>query len=207
MTRPAVMLGLVAALALGRDVAAQQQRQARDGFWFGAALGRGWAHVSCQICQANNRGGLSATLRLGGAVSRAVLIGAEVTAWWATIEAGADTVYQSLAAFSAAAYWYPSPRRPLYLKLGIGFHTHRADDGTDVITSTAIGPQFGVGYEWPLSTHLLVTPFINAALGVVGGSLKFNGGTIQDSPGVSLAQVGVGISWHQVPLRRTRRSP
>jgi hypothetical protein len=161
--------------------------------------------VSCQICQNTNRRGLTGTLRLGGGVSRAVLIGAEVAAWWTTIETGADTVHQSLAAFGAAAYWYPSRRRPLYLKLGIDFVTHRADDGTGVITSTAIGPQFGVGYELPVSTHLLVSPFINVALGVVGGSLKFNGGKIQDSPGVSLAQLGLGVTWHQVPLRRTRR--
>src|SRR2546428_11095784 len=40
---------------------------------------------------------------------------------------------------------YRRNRRPLYLKLGIGLVTHRADDGTDVITSSAIGPQFGVG--------------------------------------------------------------
>ena len=206
MTRLVVLLGTLAALALGRDLAAQQQRQARDGFWFGAALGSGWARVSCQICQGNNRSGLSGTLRLGGGVSRKVLIGAEVAAWWATIETGTDTVHQSLTAFGAAAYWYPSNRRPLYLKLGIGLVTHRADDGTDVITSTAIGPQFGVGYEWPVSPHVLVSPFINVALGIVGGSLKFNGGTIQNNrPTVSLAQLGLGVTWHQVPLRRTAR--
>src|SRR2546426_2571143 len=158
MTRFGVLVGTLAALALGRDLAAEQQRQARDGFWFGAALGSGWARVSCQICQGNNRSGLSGTLRLGGGVSRKVLIGAEVAAWWATIETATDTVHQSLVAFGAAAYWYPSNRRPLYLKLGIGLVTHRADDGTDVITSSAIGPQFGVGYEWPVSPHVLVSP-------------------------------------------------
>ncbi len=205
MTRVVVLLGSLAALALGRDLAGQRQRQARDGFWFGAALGSGWASVSCDICQGTNRGGLSGALRLGGGVSRAVLIGAEVAAWWATIESGADTVHQSLAAFGVAAYWYPSRRRPLYLKLGLDFLTHRADDGTDVITSTAIGPQFGVGYEWPVSPHLLVSPFINVAFGIVGGSLKFNGGKIQGSPGVSLTQLGLGLTWHQVPLRRTGR--
>src|SRR5438105_4242178 len=103
MTRLVVLLGTLAALTLGRDLAAQQQRQARDGFWFGAALGSGWARVSCQICQGNNRSGLSGTLRLGGGVSRKVLIGAEVAAWWATIETGTDTVHQSLAESGAAA--------------------------------------------------------------------------------------------------------
>src|SRR5437879_5394922 len=204
MTRFGVLIGRLAALTLGRDLAAKQQRQAREGFWFGAALGSGWARVSCQICQGNNRSGLSGTLRLGGAVSRAVLIGAEVAAWWATIETGTDTVHQSLAAFGATAYWYPSPRRPLYLKVGIGFVSHKADDGTDVITSTAIGPQFGVGYELPIRPHVLVSPFINGADGVAGGSLKFNGGTIEGSAGVSLAQLGRAVTWHQATLRRTR---
>ena len=205
MIRRVVLLGSLVLLALGRGLAAQQ-RQARDGFWFGAALGRGWAHVSCEICKGTYRGGLSGALRLGGGVSRSVLIGAEVAAWWATIDSGTATVHQSLAAFGAAAYWYPSRRRPLYLKLGLGFLTYRADDGTDVITATAIGPQFGVGYEWPVSPHLLVSPFLNVGFGIVGGSLKFNGGEVQtSSPGVSLAQLGLAVTWHQVPLRRTGR--
>jgi len=56
-----------------------------------------------------------------------------------------------------------------------------------------------------VSPHVLVSPFINVALGIVGGSLKFNGGTIQNNrPTVSLAQLGLGVTWHQVPLRRTR---
>src|SRR2546423_15089367 len=125
MTRFGVLIGPLAALAFGRDPAAQQPGPGRDGFWFGAALGSGWARVSCQICQGNNRSGLSGTLRLGGGVSRKVLIGAEVAAWWATIETGTDIVHQSLAAFGAAAYWYPSNRRALYLKLAIGAATHR----------------------------------------------------------------------------------
>src|SRR5258706_15128184 len=104
MTRLVVLLGSLALLALGRDLPAQQQRQARDGFWFGAALGSGWARVSCDICQGTNRGGLSGGLRLGGGVSSKVLIGAEVAAWWATIQSGPATGHQSLAAFGAAGY-------------------------------------------------------------------------------------------------------
>src|SRR2546430_16085534 len=110
MTR-LVVLGWLVALALGRDVAAQQQRQARDGFWFAGAFGTGWAHVSCDICQGTNRGGFSGALRLGGGVSRAVLIGAEVAAGGATIETGTDTVHQSLPAVRAAADLVPRPRR------------------------------------------------------------------------------------------------
>src|SRR5437762_14377233 len=125
MTRFGVLIGTLAALALGRDLAAQQQRQARDGFWFGAALGSGWARVSCQICQGNNRSGLSGTLRLGGGVSRKVLIGAEVAAWWATIETGTAPVHQSLTAFGAAASWFPSNPPPPHLEPGTAPVTDR----------------------------------------------------------------------------------
>src|SRR2546429_7462753 len=76
MTR-LVVLGWLVALALGRDVAAQQQRQARDGFWFAGAFGTGWAHVSCDICQGTNRGGVSGAPPLGGAGSRAPPVRAE----------------------------------------------------------------------------------------------------------------------------------
>ena len=51
---------------------------------------------------------------------------------------------------------------------------------------------------------MLVSPFINVAYGVAGGSLKFNGGTIEGSPGVSLAQLGLAVTWHQATLHRTR---
>jgi len=53
---------------------------------------------------------------------------------------------------------------------------------------------------------LLVSPFLNVGFGIVGGSLEFNGGVVQtSSPGVSLAQLGLAVTWHQVPLRRTGR--
>ena len=41
-------------------------------------------------------------------------------------------VTQTLTAISAAAYWYPSPRRALYLKGGVGLVTHHAEDAADV---------------------------------------------------------------------------
>src|SRR2546430_6649843 len=92
------------------DVCSSDLRQARDGFWFAGAFGAGWAHVSCDICQGTNRGGFSGALRLGGAVSHAVLIGAGVGGWGATIEMGADPGPPSLAAFGATADPDPSPR-------------------------------------------------------------------------------------------------
>src|SRR5207244_7654599 len=86
--------------------------------------------------------GLSGHLRLGGGVSKRVLIGGEAAMW----RHRTSSVHQTLAALSAAAYWYPTRRTPLYLKGGLGWVTHRAEDGTNVITSTGFGPQRGSGY-------------------------------------------------------------
>src|SRR5438034_372783 len=131
MTRLPVVLGCALAITLATELPAQRP-QARSGFWYAFGLGTGWARVACQICRADHRPGVSAQLRLGGGLSRSVLIGAELAAW----DRSANGVDETLAALSAAAYWYPARRSPLYLKGGLGFSTHRAEDGTNVITST-----------------------------------------------------------------------
>lgn len=191
MTRLPVVLGCALALLVTSELPAQRLRT-RSGFWYAFGLGPGWARVSCQICQADHRPGLSAYLRLGGGLKSNVLIGAELAAW----NRNTGQVEQALVALSAAAYWYPSRRRPLYLKGGIGFSTHRAEDGTDVITSTGLGPQLGIGYELPVGRNVFLAPFFNAAYGSLAGGVKFNGGQVTDQATVTLVQIGVALTGH-----------
>lgn len=191
MTRRSVVLGCAIALLLTHGLQAQRP-QARSGFWYAFGLGLGWARVSCQICQADHRPGLSAYLRLGGGVRSNVLIGAELAAW----NRNTNQVEQALVALSAAAYWYPSRRRPLYLKGGVGFSTHRAEDGTDVITSTGLGPQMGIGYELPVGRNVFLAPFFNATYGALAGGVKFNGGRVTDQATITLVQIGVALTGH-----------
>src|SRR6266496_4776801 len=122
-----------------RGPAAGQRRATarRDGsgFWYGFGLGPGWARVTCAICGGDRKGGVSAFAALGGGTSRSVRIGAELAAW----RHRGGNVTQTLAAIGAAAYWFPNPRRRLYLKGGVALVTHRLDDGTAVVTSTGVG--------------------------------------------------------------------
>lgn len=129
-------------------------------------------------------------VRLGGGVGPDLRIGAEVAAW----RRDDGTVGQTLTSVSAAAYWYPRPRSRFYLKGGVGYVTHRASDGTDVITSTGFGPQFGIGQEYAFGRKWTFAPFINYALGSVGGGVKFNGGQAADRATVSFLQVGLGLT-------------
>jgi hypothetical protein len=116
-------------------------------------------------------------------------VGAEAAIWFG----GHDEVAQHAWALSAAAYWYPGARRRLYFKGGMGYASHRAEDGTDVISSTGFGPQLGVGYEFPLERRWLLAPFFNAVFGALGGGVKFNGARVQDAANVSVVQVGVSF--------------
>jgi outer membrane autotransporter protein len=103
-------------------------------------------------------------------------------------------VTQTLMSVGAAAYWYPNLARRFYLRGGAAIVMHRASDGTDVVTSSGIGPQLGVGYEYTVSRAWRVAPFAHYSVGVVAGDVKFNGGQAAPSGTVSFLQVGVNLT-------------
>ena len=133
---------------------------------------------------------MSAFVGLGSKTSRAVRIGGEFAAW----RQSDPTLTQTLMSIGAAAYWYPSLRQRFYIRGGAALVMHRASDGTDVVTSSGIGPQMGVGYEHAASARWLVAPFVHYAVGVFGGDVKFNGGQAAGSATVSFLQVGVSLT-------------
>jgi hypothetical protein len=189
MRRIGVLLACIAALCFARALAAQGTR---PGFWYSLGIGEGWARVSCSICRADHQPGLSAHLGLGGGMSRTVLIAGEVAAWRRNV----NGVRQTLASVGAAAYWYPGRRGggPFYLKGGLRYLTHHAEDGTDAITSTGLGPELGAGYELPVSRTMVLAPYFTVAYGSWFGGVKFNGAQAVDQATVTLVQVGVSLT-------------
>src|SRR3989454_9552525 len=134
--------------------------------------------------------GISAFAAIGASTSRVLRIAGELAAW----RERDGTVRQTLMSVGAAAYWYPNTRRRFYLKGGVTYVMHRASDGTVVITSSGIGPQMGVGYQYPFSRDWLVGAFFHYSVGVVGGDVKYNGGPAASSARVSFLQVGVSLT-------------
>jgi hypothetical protein len=186
---------LLAALLMSARGALAQRRgaspgSAGTGFWYGLGVAPGWARVSCEICASARQTGVSASIALGGRTSRALRIGGELAAWR---ERDAD-VTQTLMSIGAAAYWYPNTRRRLYLRGGVALNMHRVNDGTDVVTSSGIGPLMGIGLEWPLGQSWLAGPFAHYSVGVFGGDVKFNGGEAASSATVSFLQVGMSLT-------------
>lgn len=183
---------LVFVLATSSRTLSAQRRSSDGGLWYAISFAPGWTRVSCDICAGSRRTGLSASLALGGRTSRVLRIGGELSGWRMSDE----NVTQTLMSVAAAAYWYPTSHRNIYLRGGAALLVHRVNDGTDVVTSSGIGPELGIGYEHAMSAHWLVAPFVHYSVGVALGDVKFNGGRAASSATVSFLQVGVSLTHH-----------
>lgn len=189
MRKTATVLLLLVVMTIPRTLSAQR-RSSTGGFWYAIAAAPGWTRVSCDICAGSRRTGLSASLALGGRTSRVLRIGGEVGGWRMSDE----NVTQTLLSVGASAYWYATSARNIYLRGGAALLIHRVNDGTDVVTSSGIGPELGIGYEHALSAHWLIAPFVHYSVGVALGDVKFNGGQAASSATVSFLQVGVSLT-------------
>jgi hypothetical protein len=184
---------LVAVLSVAAAPLVGQQPAGRPALWLGAGVGLGWARVTCRICDTNRGHALSGYAEAGGRISRRVLVGGEVQGWLknGSQENPADEL---LLAYSGVIYWYPSTRYPYYLKGGFGLVTYRIDDGTDRITSSALGPLIGIGWEVRAVSHISLVPYVSMLVASTGAELKFNGNEVLGNSSLALFQFGIGVA-------------
>jgi len=187
---------LLVALATSLAAPLAGQRQAnRPGMWLGGGLGLGWARVGCRICGANRGHSLSAYAQIGGRISDQVLLGGEIEGWLRNSNSDQGRPADELMlAYSIVTYWYPSRRNLYYLKGGLGMVTYRIDDGTDRLTSSALGPQVGAGWELPVGAHFSFIPYVNMLFASTGAEIKFNGNPFLDNASLELFQIGLGLA-------------
>ena len=192
--RAAILIAsLLACASASLDAQSARRPNTRKGFWVGFGLGDGSAGVDCTDCPTGRLGGFSGYVRLGGTLSPSILIGFESNAWVHS-ESGLD---QSMGFGSVVALWYPSPTGALYLKGGLGGLTYRADDGFDEYTATAPSVSLGIGYEFRLGRNFSIVPYFNT---MVSSAVRehLNGVPVSSGEDImySLAQFGVGATWH-----------
>lgn len=183
-----VALGMSAAALAGQAPA----RSNRSGQWLGFGLGGGMGRVSCAICQTNRHNSVAGYVRAGGTLNRRFLLGVEADGW----TRGAADVDEFLVGLAGQLIYYPNPRKRLHYKAGLGVMLYQIDDGPNRITSTALGPNLGVGYDLPASSSVSFTPFASVFIASLGGEITFNGDKIRDDVGLMLIQIGVGVTWH-----------
>jgi hypothetical protein len=186
---------LAALVALSASPLAAQRSTTRPGLWLGGGLGLGWARVNCRICGANRGHSLSATAQVGGRISNQVLLGGEIEGWLRNSNSDQGRPGdEMMLAYSIVTYWYPSHRYLYYLKGGLGMVTYRIDDGTDRLTSSALGPQIGAGWELPVGAHFSFMPYVNLLFASTGAEIKFNGSPFLDNASLELFQVGLALA-------------
>ena len=164
----------------------------RAGQWLGIGLAPGWSRFSCEICETNRGAAISGYFRVGGTINPKFLVGVEADGWMRGVE---DVSHFMLGA-AAVLFFYPTPRKGLYYKAGVGILFYQAGDDEGQVTTQAFGPNLGAGYDIPVSGALSLTPFVSVFIASLGGDINFNGETFRSDGGLLLAQLGVGLTWH-----------
>jgi hypothetical protein len=183
---------LIAAIAGSLEAQSGRRPNSRQGFWIGLGAGPGSVGVDCVGCGDDRTSGFSGYVRLGGTVSRKILLGGESNGWFHS-EGG---VKENLGFASFVLLWYPSAPGAFFLKVGAGGMNYSADDGVNEITATAPSGSLGMGYEFRAGRMVSVVPFFNV-LGSSSVRTKFNGVTVPTGDfRVNLAQLGLGVTWH-----------
>jgi len=186
-----LVAGLLAAASNAVAQRSSTSSSRGTGFWYAVGVAPGWTRITCGICAGARATGLSAHVALGGRTSRTLRVAGELAAWRER-DAG---ITQTLMSIGAVAYWYPSLGRfpRLHLRGGAALNMHRASDGTDVVTTSGVGPQLGAGLEWPVGRSWLLGPFFHYSIGA-GGDVTFNGGQASSSGTVSFLQLGISLA-------------
>ena len=195
MYRSATLLLIILAASLpATSVAAQvdtHPTDTRSGAWFGFGAGLGSQSVSCSICTQDRRVGTAVYLRGGATLNPRVRLGLETTGW-----ARFDEVDQFVGSVGLIAHFYPDPGRGLFLKAGPAITFFRAKDDEDTqIGSTSYGLTVGAGYEVPVRPGWSLTPFLDLMASTLG-TLTSEGQSITGRTGVTLIQLGVGLTLH-----------
>ncbi|MGH7627870.1 MAG: hypothetical protein ACREOF_00455 [Gemmatimonadales bacterium] len=127
----------VVALLAGAAQASAQRTLERSGFFIGLGPGYGSLDITCDGCELDRQSGLSGYLKLGGAVSRQVVLGVESNGWYKS-EEGASITFGTL---TGMVYVYPASSANFYLRGGVGLATF---DIEDLDTETGLGWSFGL---------------------------------------------------------------
>jgi outer membrane protein with beta-barrel domain len=181
---------LMAALFLPTALYAQA-KPSQNGVWLSAGVGAGWARVACGICAVERRLGPTGYLRVGSNVRNGLLLGAEANLW---TRSEGDDDRDWVGNVGAVGYLYPRAEGPLYFKAGVGYMQFQSSENEGNGDSTgSVGVQLGAGYEFRIAPGLHLTNYVNL-LASAFGSLRGDNAQVVDDVGVTLLQIGIGLT-------------
>jgi len=176
--------------------------QIRRGFWLGFGYGGGTIAWQCDGCSNQNHGAGSFVLRLGGTVSKKVLLGVELIgssprAAGPLETFGPDSQFQGVTATYTAftAYWYPDADGGLFLKSGVGTSSYRQQTGSSTAASHAGVIQVGAGYDIRVGEMASLTPMLSLWASSKG-DLKDGSTTVATGLRHNGATFQLGVTFH-----------
>jgi hypothetical protein len=129
--------------------------QTREGVWFNAGMGLGFA--GCNTCIGTDAGG-SGGLSLGGTLNEKWLLGVGTSGWYRSY---AEGVSLRGGTFDGRVRFYPSLKSGFFITGGLGLGTIRLDVGGLSATEHGIGALFGIGWDIRIKPNVSLTPFYN----------------------------------------------
>jgi hypothetical protein len=171
-------------------------RNERRGFWASAGLAAGSIGTDCAGCGSARVNGPAGYLRVGGTLTRQLLLGIELGAWGMTDQG----VKQSVGTGAVALFWYPGGNA-FYLKVGVGGLTYDRNNTALGVPSktreTGGAGTLGAGYDFRISRNASIVPFVNvfgstAVKRTVDGTEVITNGDVQRN----LVQLGIGFTLH-----------
>jgi len=170
--------------------------QERQGFWIGFGAGYGSASLDCDGCDTSNReGSVTGFLKLGGTLSKQVLLGVEGNAWAKDQEG----VRLTLGNFSGTLTVYPQASAGFFLKVGAGlayFDTSVTEGAvTTSVNKTGFGFLAGAGYDLRVGQNVSITPCVNYYYGRPG-NVTIAGELVFGSLRQNVFDFGLGVTFH-----------
>ena len=189
--RSALVAAVLMHTLAGRGEA--QTAQARQGFWIGFGFGYGGAQVSCDGCgDASRQGGAAVFLKMGGTLSRKLLLGGELNGWGRAENGGGVALGNT----SAAVYFYPATNSGFFIKGGLGFSSYVSLDSEGTTADgSGWGGLAGLGYDIRVGRSVSLTPVANFYFGQIG-DVNSNGAAVLTGANQSVFDIGLGITFH-----------
>ncbi len=186
---------VVASFAITSPLYSQLIERRDSRLWLAFGAGAGLLDVDCPVtCQGGRNTGVAGFFQIGGTPSLRVPVGVEFNGWRRD-ESGIQREYFLISAFFD---FYPVEHGSLFLHGGFGAGRYAQETvtqaGTEELSATGFGFQFGGGYEFRVSPHLLAAPYIRflIALGQDSKGKTFSFSTDLD---LNMIQVGGQVRW------------
>ncbi len=158
-------------------------------FWGAFSLGNATASLACSVCRDVSDRSVAAGLTLGVRQTPRTYLAIQLDGWYRFSRGENDRVYS----IGPLVQYYPVVKRPLFVRMGLGWASYLATDEDEHLSSRSVAAQLGAGYDFIISRSYLLTPFASYMRGG-GGRLSLNGEQASIPAGVEMLQYGLQIT-------------